>query len=40
MVLAIAAHFGWEAQMDMQNSFLYADIEEEVFVEVSPGFKT
>ena len=40
MVLAIAAFFGWEAQMDVQNAFPYADIEEEVLVEVSPGFKT
>ena len=41
MVLATAAHFGWEAQqMDVQAAFLYADIKEEEFVEESPGFKT
>ena len=41
MVLAIAAHFGWEARrMDAQTAFLYADIEEEVFVEEPPGFET
>ena len=41
MVLANAAHVGREAQqMGVQIAFLYADIEEEVFVEEQPGFKT
>ena len=41
MVLANAAHVGQEArQMGVQIAFLYADIEEEVFVEEQPVFKT
>ena len=40
MVLAIAAEMGWEvAQLDAKHAFLYADIEEEVFVEAAPGFE-
>ena len=33
MVLAIAAEMDWEVrQLDVKTAFLYADIEEEVFV--------
>ena len=40
MVLAIAAEMGWEVvQLDAKHAFLYADIEEEVFVEAAPGFE-
>ena len=40
-VLAIAAEMGWEIrQLDVRTAFLYADIEEEVFVAEPPGFQT
>ena len=39
MVLAIAAKIGWKVvQLDVKASFLFADIEDEVFVEAVPGF--
>ena len=41
MVLAIAAEMDWEVrQLDVKTAFLYADIEEEVFVVEPPGFET
>ena len=40
MVLAIAAEMDWEVrQLDVKTAFLYADIEEEVFVAEPPGFE-
>ena len=41
MVLAIAAEMDWEGrQLNVKTAFLYADIEEEVFVAEPPGFET
>ena len=41
MVLAIAAEMDWEVrQLDVKTAFLYADIEDEVFVAGPPGFET
>ena len=41
MVLAIAAEMDWEVrQLNVKTAFLYADIEEEVFVAEAPGFET
>ena len=41
MVLAIAAELNLEVrQLDVKTAFLYADIEEEVYVKTAPGFKT
>ena len=41
MVIAIAAEMDWEVhQPDVKSAFLYADIEEEVFVAEPPGFET
>ena len=41
MVLAIAAEIDWEVrQLDVKTAFLYADIEEDVFVAEPPGFET
>ena len=38
MVLAIAAELDYEVYMqDMQTAFLNADVEEEVFVKMSPA---
>ncbi|CAB1116979.1 unnamed protein product [Ectocarpus sp. CCAP 1310/34] len=40
MVLAIAAEMDWEVrQLDVKTSFLYADLEEDVFVKMAPGFE-
>ena len=41
MVLAIAAEMDSELrQLDVKTAFLYADIEEEVFVAEPPCFET
>ena len=41
MVLAIAAGMDWEVrQLDVKTAFLYADIEEEVFVAEPRGIDT
>ena len=41
MVLAIAAEQDLEViQLDVKTVFLYADIEEDVFVEMTPSFET
>ena len=41
MVLAIAAEMNWElVQLDVKTVFFYADIEEDVFVEMAPGYET
>ena len=41
MVLAIDAEMDWKVrQLDVKTAFLYADIEEEVFVANPPGFET
>ena len=41
MVLAIAAELNLEVrQLDVKTAFLYADIEEEVYVKTAPGFET
>ena len=41
MVLAIAAEMNWKVvQLDVKTAFLYADIEEDVFVEMTPGYET
>ena len=39
MVRAIAAEMNWEVvQLDVKTTFLYADIEEDVSVEMAPGY--
>ena len=41
MVLAITAELNLEVrQLDAKTTFLYADIEEKVYVKTAPGFKT
>ena len=40
MVLATAAEKGWTVwQLDAQTAFLYADVEEEVWVKMAPGYE-
>jgi hypothetical protein len=39
MMVALAAHEGWEVHhMDVKSTFLNGVIEEEVYVQQSPGF--
>ena len=41
MVLAIAAELNLDVrQLDVKTAFLYADIDEEVYVKTAPGFET
>ena len=41
VVLAIAAEMNWEVvQLDLRTAFLYADIKEDVFVKMAPGYET
>ena len=41
MVLAIAAEKEWDVmQLDVQTAFLNADVDEEVYVKMAPGFET
>ena len=40
MVLAIAAELDYEVYMlDVQTAFLNADVDEEVFVKMAPGYE-
>lgn len=38
-LLSFAANLGWSMQqLDVKNDFLHGDLEEEVFMDVTPGF--
>jgi len=39
ILISCAADFGWLLhQLDEKNAFLYGNLEEEVYMEVPPGF--
>ena len=41
MMLAIAAELDYEVNMlNVQTAFLNADVEEDIFVKMAPGYKT
>jgi hypothetical protein len=39
MLVSCATNFGWPLhQLDVKNSFLHGDLQEEVYMEIPPGF--
>jgi len=41
IILLLAAYFGWELQQfDVKNAFLHGNLEEEIYMEIPPGFES
>jgi len=41
IILSLSAHFGWELlQFDVKNAFLHGQLEEEVYMEIPPCFRS
>jgi len=39
VILSLAANFDWPLhQFDMKNAFLHGDLEEEIYMDVPPGY--
>jgi hypothetical protein len=39
VILSLAANYGWELQQfDVKNAFLHGELEEEIYMEIPPGY--
>ena len=40
VILSLAANYGWDLQQfDVKNAFLYGELEEEIYMQVPPGYE-
>ena len=39
ILLSLAAHYNWQVlQYDVKNAFLHGDLDEEIYMSITPGF--
>lgn len=39
VLLSLVANYGWELQQfDVKNAFLHGELEEEIYMEILPGY--